>query len=68
MVSNKTLLKSIDRKARRLDRMKSSLKFTKDIYKWNEKKQRIRQLETDILNLENMIKLNCIMAAEKGSG
>lgn len=58
MANNNTLLKSIERKTRRLERMKSSLPFTKNMYKWQDKKEKIEELEREILLIEQQVVFN----------
>lgn len=68
MANNNTLLKSIERKGRRLERMKSSLPFIKNMYKWQDKKEKIEALEKEILLIKQQVVFNNAIGNKKAKG
>jgi len=60
MASNKTMLKSVERKKKRLDRMVSSLPFTRPLEARDKKQEDISKLRHEIILLEQQIQFNKI--------
>lgn len=62
MANNKTLLKAIERKSKRLARRENRLRYLKWNLKDTEATEReIAEIKTEILNCQNQINLNMVM-------
>lgn len=68
MANNKTLLKAIERKSGRLERIKSSLPFTSNPDKKQVKKEKIAALESEILLLRQQMVFNNAVRDKKANG